>query len=184
MKFFILVLLLFSCSHPAPEIKKYERSEWTHWSDENRNCLDTRSEILKSRSLTPVLLNKKGCKVVAGKWEDFYYPEVHTLASTVDIDHVVPLKNAHLSGGANWSNRSKEEFANDFENLVITNRSYNRKKGSKGIDQWLPVGKDYACKYAKLWREIKNRYSLMLLPAEQETLSQLRSECFKLGIKI
>ena len=175
----LLLLLVFSCSHRPPAHEKYSRKDWQHWIDENRNCLDTRAEILKLRSLVPVLTNKKGCKITHGKWEDYYYPEIHTLAKFVDIDHLVPLKNAHLSGAASWGHRSKEEFANDPDNLVVTNRSYNRQKGAKGIDEWLPVNKDYACKYIKHFVRIKNKYSLKLLDGERNTYNLLRKECPK-----
>lgn len=185
---YLLLLILVSCAHGPnnnqsdDEVKKYVRKDWNHWIDQDRNCLDTRGEILKKRSLEPVEMNKKGCRVIHGKWEDFYHTQIHTNAAQVDIDHVVALKNAHLSGGANWSNRSKEEFANDPENLVITNRAYNRKKGAKGIDLWLPVKKEYACKYIKKWVSVKNQYTLRILPNEQKTIDEIRDECKSLGI--
>ena len=188
MKYILLLLILASCAHgphdqnSEDEFKKYVRKDWKHWIDQDRNCLDTRGEILIKRSSVPVELNKKGCRVIHGKWEDFYHTQIHTTAAQVDIDHVVALKNAHLSGGANWSNRSKEEFANDPENLVITNKAYNRQKGAKGIDQWLPVKKEYACKYIKKWVSVKNQYTLNILPNEQKTIDEIRSECTKLGI--
>jgi hypothetical protein len=189
MKYIALIIILISCAQKptlqngeVEEIGKYTRKDWNHWIDQDRNCLDTRAEILKKRSLVPVEFNKKGCRVVHGKWDDFYHTQVHTNASQVDLDHVVALKNAHLSGGANWSHRSKEEFANDPENLVITNRAYNRKKGAKGVDKWLPVKKEYACKYVKKWMSVKNQYSLRILATEQKTIDQIRAECTKLGI--
>jgi hypothetical protein len=190
MKYLLLLFVLISCAQGPTdhssledgEIKKYVRKDWNHWIDQDRNCLDTRGEILKKRSLGPVEFNKRGCRVIHGKWEDFYHTQIHTTAAQVDIDHVVALKNAHLSGGANWSTRSKEEFANDPENLVITNRAYNRQKGAKGIDQWLPVKKDFACKYVKKWVSVKNQYSLRILPNEQKTIEEIRTECSKLGI--
>ena len=189
MKNLVILMLALSCAHQPnlqknenSELKKYVRKDWHHWIDQDRNCLDTRGEILKKHSLVPVEFNKKGCKVLHGKWDDYYHTQIHTNAAQVDIDHVVPLKNAHLSGGANWSHRSKEEFANDPENLVITNRAYNRKKGAKGIDQWLPVKIEYACKYIKKWVSVKNQYSLKILANEQLAIDQIRYDCQLLGI--
>lgn len=180
------VLLLNSCATPKNVKRptnhhiskvKYSRSDWKHWNDEDGNCLDTRAEILKSRSLVVITMNKKGCKVKTGKWKDYYYPEYHMQASKVDIDHLIPLKHAHDVGAAGWSPRQKEKFANDPENLVITNLKYNRQKGAKGIDEWLPRHKIYACKYIKDWLRLKQKYALHLKDAELISIQSLRSKC-------
>lgn len=173
-KLFILFFAISCAQQPITVSKKYHRKEWKHWTDTDQNCLDTRNELLKSRSLVAVKMNKKGCKVIAGKWADYYYPEFHTNPKKVDIDHVVPLKNANETGGASWTKKKKETFANDPQNLVITNRSYNRKKGSKGIDGWLPVHREYACKYIKNWIIIKNKYGLHFTHPEQNTIKAAR----------
>jgi hypothetical protein len=183
------ILFFISCQFPSGnkesspyvldniDAKKYNRKTWDHWIDEDKNCLNTRAEILKKRSIGEVNLSKKGCSVVSGLWEDYYYPEKHQLAKDVDIDHLVPLKNAHDSGGFAWSENQKREFANDEENLVITNRKYNRQKGSQGIDTWLPVDKVYACKYIKDWMKIKNKYGLKISESEQKSYDLLIKSC-------
>jgi hypothetical protein len=182
MKTILSLLLVFSCTMAPAKNTRYSRKSWIHWSDKDENCLDTRHEILKSRTLVPVVMNKKGCKVQAGKWEDFYYPEVHTLAKKVDIDHLVPLKNAHDSGGQHWTSAQKEAFANDPDNLVITLRSYNRIKGAKGPHEWLPVHKPYACRFIKKWVEIKQKYALSLSSQEAASIERLRPECATLKV--
>lgn len=170
---FLLLLTLFACtglpSHEASA--KYQRKHWRHWTDRDRNCLNTRQEILKARSLTPVILNEKGCKVVAGRWHDYYFPEVLEDPKKVDIDHLIPLKHAHENGGAGWSRKQKEAFANDPENLVITNRKYNRQKGAQGIDTWLPLHREYACKYMHDWMRVKNKYALQISESERHAVS-------------
>lgn len=167
---FLILLFAISCAQ-LPHAKKYNRKDWKHWVDADHDCLNTRSEILKLRSRGQITLNKKGCTVIGGVWDDYYYPEVHTSAKKVDIDHLIPLKNAHETGGAAWSKNEREVFANDPENLVITNLSYNRKKGAKGIDGWLPVHKDYACKYIKDWVKLKKKYRLLMTDKEQQTVN-------------
>lgn len=177
MKYYLLILLLsLSCSIQQKPKKSYSysRNDWPHWSDTNKNCLNTRAEILKDRSLVPVVLNKKGCTVQQGKWDDYYYPEVHFKAKLIDVDHLIPLKHANESGGASWSREEKEKFANDPENLVITNRSYNRQKGAKTIAQWLPVHQAYACKYIKQWFKIKKKYGLEIKADEIHTADSIK----------
>ena len=178
--------LVGCAARPAPHHKivsksshelTYRRADWAHWSDSDGNCLDTRGEILKKRSLIPATMNKKGCKVKNGQWNDYYYPETLHLAAKVDIDHLIPLKHAHDFGAAKWSAKLKESFANDPENLVITNRRYNRQKGAKGIDQWLPINKNYACKYINDWMKIKKKYSLEVGEGEKNTFNLLKSDC-------
>jgi hypothetical protein len=95
----------------------------------------------------------------------------------IDVDHLIPLKHAYDTGGANWSPEKKEQFANDPENLVITNKKYNRQKGAKGIDQWLPVNKAYACKYVRDWIKVKKKYGLNLLKDELATIQQIKVNC-------
>jgi Protein of unknown function (DUF1524) len=176
---FLILLILFSCTQQPRLQKKYVRTDWHHWSDLDKNCRNTRQEILAARSEIPAVFNKKGCTVVKGKWVDYYYPETHTLAKFVDIDHLIPLKHAHDSGGSNWSAAQKEKFANDWDNLVITNRKYNRTKGAKRIDEWLPVHKEYACKYIGDWIKIKKKYALTFTPQEEKTIAQSSCENLK-----
>lgn len=187
---FICFTLLFTSCATQKHVKrsknhfhsnlKYSRSDWKHWSDKDGNCLDTRAEILKSRSLEVITMNKKGCKVSLGKWKDYYYPEIHFQATKVDMDHLVPLKHAHDVGAAGWSSNQKEKFANDPENLVITNLKYNRQKGAKGIDEWLPRHKDYACRYIRDWIKLKNKYSLKIRDSELLSLRSIKGYCAKL----
>lgn len=173
MKYLLTLLLLTSCAQAPVKTKtvKYKRQEWPHWVDTNKDCQNTRQEILIARSLEPVKLNKKGCTVVAGKWEDYYYPETHTSPQAVDIDHLIPLKHAHSLGADKWTLKERELFANDPENLVITNKTYNRQKGAKTIAEWLPVHQDYACKYIKDWIRVKKKYQLTITADETKAIA-------------
>ena len=150
--------------------KSYVRGDWKHWIDRDSDCQDERAEFLIRESLIPVKLDKKGCLVKSGKWKDFYYDEVLTDASKIDIDHVVPLKHAFDHGGALWTRAKKEKFANDPLNMVITNLKYNRSKGPKSISEWVPINFNYACKYAKRWMGIKKKYKLSIKKSEVEAV--------------
>ncbi len=39
------------------------------------------------------------CKVASGRWTDLYSGEVFTDPGELDVDHMVPLRNAQRSGG-------------------------------------------------------------------------------------
>lgn len=88
-------------------IPTYNRSDWGRWIDADHDCQDTRQEVLIRQSEVPVTFKTdKHCHVVSGKWTDPYTGEVITNASDLDIDHMVPLKEAHDSGGWQWTRRS------------------------------------------------------------------------------
>jgi hypothetical protein len=178
MKYAILQICLILI-FPSLAEAKYVRKEWKHWIDLDKNCLNTREEILKARSKTPIISSKKGCKIKGGTWDDYYYPEIITDIKQADVDHLVPLKHAYDSGGADWSKEKKEKFANDPENLVITNKKYNRSKGAKGIDKWLPINREYACRYIKHWMRIKNKYRLSLSESEIHSFKTIQQSCQK-----
>ncbi len=47
---------------------------------------------------------------------------------------MVPLKEAHQSGAANWSRERKKAYANDLDDpdtLIAVDRRLNRQKGAK-----------------------------------------------------
>lgn len=160
----LITFLLITNSWAKDNSFGYKRSLFGKWQDLDGNCRDTRAEVLIERSEVPVTFKKNGCLVDKGLWSDFYYQEKLTEASSIDIDHVVPLKHAYETGAAQWSSKKRIEFSNDYENLVITNKKYNRQKGAKTPLEWMPVQKEYACKYLKKWLNIKVKYSLSINP--------------------
>jgi hypothetical protein len=153
------------------DLDLYKRDHFQHWIDMDKDCQNTRAEILIERSKVPVSFrrSKKGnCTVDRGEWKDFYFEETLQLASQVDIDHVVPLKHAWEVGANVWTADKRKDFANDPLNLVITNRKYNRQKGAKTILEWMPIQKSYACEYVKRWFAVKEKYQLQISERELE----------------
>ena len=96
-------------------IPDYSRSEWKHWTDEDGDCQGARQEVLIAESLDQVTFEtEKECRVATDRW---WAPHLgHHLENPrhIDVDHHVPLKNAHLSGGWRWSPEKKEQYANDL----------------------------------------------------------------------
>lgn len=181
MRFFFFVFLFtsFFSFGWTGFAKEYKRDDWKHWSSKG-NCLNTRAILLKERSLKEVTYKKRkdgrSCTVERGLWRDFYYNEQIEEAGLIDIDHIVPLHHAHQTGGSLWSSELKEIFANDPQNLAITNRKYNRQKGAKTPLEWMPIDQRYACRYMRRWKEIKKKYSLNIEHRENEFFELLKCE--------
>lgn len=141
--------------------KEYNREDWGNWIDEDKDGLNTRDEVLAEESLIkPVISNNK---VVYGKWFDKYTGKYFTNPRDLDIDHLVPLKNAHISGASNWSKRKKNRYYNylRYDNhLIAVSKSANRNKSDKSPVEWLPPNEEYQCEYVREWYKIKSDWGL------------------------
>lgn len=69
----------------------YSRDKFPHWSSQSGTC-DTREVVLKRDGSNVV--QSSSCAAASGSWFSPYDGATWTLASDVDIDHVVPLSNA------------------------------------------------------------------------------------------
>ncbi len=159
----------------------YDRSEWRHWTDADGDCQNTRAEVLIAESLAPVTFRANNpCVVHSGLWAGPWGGARHTLASELDIDHHVPLFNAHLSGGARWSAAEKRFYANDLSlaaALQATRNSLNRQKGGRGPEEWRPPLQDAWCVYAQDWIDVKHKYSLTVTVLEKAALQDMLATC-------
>jgi hypothetical protein len=168
-------------SEISSSIPEYDRDDWNHWIDENGDCQNTRHEVLIEESFETVTYTSDTyCSVSTGKWYGNYTGKYYYNASELDIDHFIPLKNAHQSGGYNWSSAKKEGFSNyrlDPDNLIAVNLSANRSKGAKGPDEWKPSNTDYWCEYAYDWIRIKNYWNLTATQAEWDALVSMINTC-------
>jgi len=157
-------------------IPPYVRSQYGGWVDADHDCHDTRAEVLLHESVGPVTMD--GCRVVAGTWIDPYTGETITQARLIDIDHTIPLREAHVSGGWQWDRREKRAFANDLhdvDHLVATHRTQNRRKGARDPAEWMPPTNQ--CWYALTWISIKARWRLTFDAAEVAALVDTLKEC-------
>ena len=173
----ILRVLVASANESAP----YDRGDWRHWTDEDGDCQNTRHEVLVAESISEVKFrDSEGCHVEAGRWSDSYTGDVFTDSSDLDVDHMVPLANAHKSGGYAWDSDRKREYANDLTydgHLIAVSASANRSKGAKGPDGWRPPNRDYWCQYAMDWVFIKWEWRLTATDEEAAALSEMLASC-------
>ena len=160
-------------------IQEYNRDHWKHWIDTDHDCQKTRDEVLIAESEIPVTFEPdKTCKVIAGRWTDPFSGQVFTDPKKLDVDHMVPLKNAHQSGGRQWTYQKRKDYANDLTNtqhLIAVDKSLNRSKGAKGPDDWLPPLQSYHCQYVKDWENIKQLWKLTITPSERATIDNVKA---------
>ena len=154
---------------PIPaDIPAYDRSDWKHWVDDDGDCQDARQEVLIEESLDEVTFETdEQCRVETGRW---WAPHLgHHLGnpSHIDVDHYVPLKNVHDSGGWAWTPEMKEEYANylgEENHLIALSSRHNRSKGARGPEEWAPPDNSLWCDYATDWAEIKEKWELTMTP--------------------
>ena len=159
----------------------YDRDDWRHWTDDDSDCQDTRQEVLIAESASQVRFSgDRQCRVKSGHWFDPYTGRVHRDPGGLDIDHLVPLANAHRSGGWAWSAQRKRQFANslgDAAHLIAVTAAANREKGARGPEEWRPPETDYWCAYATAWAQVKRAWDLTVTHAEAVALREMLRTC-------
>ena len=119
-----------------------------------------------------------------GVWHSGY-DAVHTIDTTeLDIDHVVPLREAWESGAWAWDAETRELFANylrDDDHLIAVTASSNRAKGAKDPAEWLPSSPHGVCDYIKWWTDIKRKWLLSVDQAEADAIEEVWKACLTHG---
>ena len=163
------------------DIPEYDRDDWKHWVDEDGDCQDARQEVLVEESLVSVTFETdRQCRVETGRWFGAFTSVYVEDPSDLDIDHLVPLKNAHLSGAWRWDADMRQEYANYLEeedHLIAVTAGANRSKGAKGPEEWGPPDLDYWCQYATDWTEVKARWGLTMTKVESEIVMDMLGTC-------
>jgi hypothetical protein len=161
---------------PLPAVH-YDRKKhfggWIHRTDD-QSCLDTRGLVLVRDSQKPV--QTSSCRVLTGEWYDPYTDNSYSTSSNIQIDHVVPLKHAYMTGAFEWDNKKRCQYANYMGNnfhLLSVYGSENMRKGDRGPHEYLPPNQKFTCQYLKDWLEIKYLWSLRLTPKETLKINQI-----------
>ena len=173
----LFILLTTTVVADSAGCPKYDRKRYRHWIDEDKDCQNARHEVLIEESLSTVgFKTSKGCRVLSGSWNDPYSGRTITDATKLDIDRMVPLKEAHESGGHAWDVYRKRDYANDLSDpntLIAVDRGLNRQKGAGDPAEWLPPNKAYQAEYAQAWVAVKMKWELTADAKEIEVLRTL-----------
>lgn len=154
------------------------------WSVLPGKSCNTRVEVLRRDSkvaVTPEDGDARPCTPrLIGSWADPYTDQVFTDGHDMDIDHLVPLKHAFISGAWKWASQKKKDYANDMSNtehLIAVESSVNRSKGDSPPQLWMPPNLKFHCAYLTRWLSIKFRWGLTIDDAEKTFLSVQLKGC-------
>ncbi len=138
---------------------------------ELRNCAYDRGDYPHSQSLENRLILRYG-----GIY-DPYELRWYDSRDSVDIEHIVGIREAHASGlcSDTLDGDIRDQFANDTLNLVLVNSSINRSKGGQDAGQWWPLHNQ--CWFARRIIEVRNAYQLSVDPREKGALAEKINAC-------
>jgi hypothetical protein len=141
------------------------------------SCFNTRAQVLERDSLTPVQTSPTNkCLVASGTWKDPYTGEVITDAKDIQIDHVVPLKQAYITGAFSWDKRKRCLYGNFTKtnyHLMSVKGHENMKKSDKTPAEYLPPNASYVCEYIHIWLKIKLAWNLVLAADEGQAINKI-----------
>ncbi|MEX1345768.1 MAG: HNH endonuclease family protein [Candidatus Limnocylindrales bacterium] len=164
----------------TPEVEEgYERERFEHWTDDDGDGCDTRAEVLLAESSTPAVIVGT-CDIESGTWFSAADGDTLTNPASVDINHVVPLKEAWASGAHAWTPERRRAFANDLTDertLQAVSAGANRQQGENDPASWLPANLDAACDFVRDWVAIKARWGLAVDQMERDAIRLTLESC-------
>ncbi|WP_374971378.1 HNH endonuclease family protein [Terrabacter sp. BE26] len=159
------------------------------WTDDvdvagGHNGCDTRNDVLR-RDLTAVRLKPgtRGCVVLAGALADLYtgraisFVRGRASSSQVQIDHVVALGDAWVTGAQQLTVSERAALANDPLELLAVDGRTNSAKRDADAASWLPPNKAFRCGYVARQVAVKARYRLWVTPAEKASIARVLGTC-------
>ena len=157
--------------------KFFNEDDWNFEQDFDNDCQSTRQEMLVLTSRVEArFTNPRNCIVRTGEWLDEYTGDVFTVATQIDIDHVIPRLYAHTHGGDRWPQSKKIQFSNDPLNLMLVEKREIRRKANRGPSRYLPR-EAFQCEYARLWRGLAEKYDLDIDQRDNSALNKIESGC-------
>ncbi|MGW9597492.1 HNH endonuclease family protein [Streptomyces chartreusis] len=159
----------------------YDRNKFRHWNTGNdpADGCNTRAEVLLHEAIDPPTVSV-GCRLTGGSWFSYYDATAVTSASSLDVDHMVPLAEAWDSGASDWTSQRREAYANDQgaeASLVAVTARSNRSKADQDPAQWMPPAAEVHCRYVAEWVGTKLRWGLTVDDVELAALKGAAASC-------
>ena len=163
-------LRLLIALHSEPESDggvAFASSLYEHWIDADDDGENTRQEVLNAESDD-------------GTWHSWYDDQSVSDASNLEVDHLVPLAEAHESGAWEWTPEKRRAYANDLslpQTLTAVSASSIEGKGHKDPAEWRPPAEAAWCQYARDWIAVKNHWGLSYDADELYALTAMLNTC-------
>lgn len=167
----------------------YDRSDqYGSWSSNSGSadatfCGSTREDI-RNRDLDEVQYKADDrCSVDSGVLEHDPYTGRSIKFSrqqspALEVEHIVPAEYHYDMIGQRQTQKERESFYNDPENLIMADAPSNSAKGSSGPSDWLvPDNPQYVCTYIARFSYIADKYQMPVDPADQRTMLRNIDTC-------
>jgi hypothetical protein len=181
--------LLLSLEHcedgrKPPKGEKYDRAALKlSWTKLKRLGMDVKDAKLgRAMDAESVVFDSDGYTVRSGWMTDPYtgerivFEQLPKVARRlVELDHVVPLSDAFVSGGHRWKRAggySWPDLYNDPGNLIATSAYLNQSKGGRNAAGWLPR-LEFCVRYVIMQIVIKDRYCLSVTRSESDNMQKV-----------
>lgn len=161
----------------------YERDAFGYaWKDSvdgvplARNGCDTRNDVLARDGQDLKRRAGSDCVVVSMTLHDPYTGNTvdwrKQQATSVQIDHVMPLSYDWQLGAARWNESKRERIANDPLNLLPVDGPSNSAKRDSGPASWLPPNNQIRCAYSVRFAQVALKYHLPVTAPDKRTMLQ------------
>ncbi|WP_433240739.1 HNH endonuclease family protein [Actinomadura nitritigenes] len=162
----------------------YERDKFGYaWMDNApdvpfaHNGCDTRNDLLKRDGEDVKYRSGSNCVIVSLTLDDPYSGKtIHwtkSHATTIQIDHVMPLSYDWQMGASRWTKDKRESIANDPLNLIPVDGPLNGAKSDSGPASWLPPNKRVRCSYSVRVAQVSLKYDLPVTSADKQKMLEL-----------
>lgn len=113
------------------------------------------------------------------KYGGLYRPYSKEFSAKVDcslqIEHIVAVAEAYLSGMCSMSAARKREFATDVDSVTFAYSCVNGQKGDRDAASWVPA--ENRCWFSRKAIEIKDKYEMAVDEAEYLALRGIVNGC-------
>ena len=153
------------------------------WGDADGDGCNTREEVLIAEAIRLRGVTAS-CGPVDGAWLSWFDGRTLTDARDVEIDHLVPLAEAHRSGAVRWPADGKRAFADDLSSphsLTAVSAESNQDKRDSDPSDWRPPVAASWCRYARNWIAVKVKWGLTADEAEAAALREMLATCTEDG---